>query len=133
MDRLLLVCLGGALGSGARFAVGSWAAAAFGPDLPAGTLVVNLGGSFLLAAVMELSLRTAAIPPRLRLFLTTGTMGGFTTYSSFNWELLGLAQGGRAAHALLYLASTVVGCLAAGACGIGAARWIARPRSDPAS
>jgi CrcB protein len=126
MGKLVLVCIGGALGSGARYVVATWAAEALGADFPRGTLLVNLAGSFFIAVVVDLSLRTAAIPPNLRMFLATGIMGGFTTYSSFNYETLHLLENGAFAYALLYLAATVVGCLLAGVLGLATARLLAR-------
>ncbi len=94
MLKLVLVCVGGALGSAARYLIGLWAASTFGPGFPVGTLTVNLVGSFLIAVIFEASLRSAAIPGDLRLFLTTGVMGGLTTYSSFNYETLRLLDEG---------------------------------------
>jgi CrcB protein len=125
VGRFLLVCLGGALGSGARYLVSSWAASTLGPDFPRGTLIVNVTGSFLLAAIMTASLSTDAVPPDLRLFLGAGIMGGFTTYSSFNYETLALLQQGSLALAALNLGLTVIGCLAAGLAGVAAVRWLA--------
>jgi fluoride exporter len=116
--RFLLVCLGGALGSGARYLVATWAAAMFGPAFPRGTLIVNVAGSFLLSIVMTFATLTAAVPPTLRLFLAAGVMGGFTTYSSFNWETIALAQEGALGFAVLNLTLTVVLCLAAGLAGV---------------
>ena len=92
MGRFLLVCLGGALGSGARYLVSTWAARALGPDFPRGTLIVNVTGSFLLAAIMTASLSTDAVPPDLRLFLLAGILGGFTTFSSFGFETFALLR-----------------------------------------
>jgi len=126
VGKLLIVCIGGALGSGARYLVATWAAGAFGPDLPRGTALVNLVGSFLIALVMGLSLGTGAISPNVRLFLTTGIMGGFTTYSSFNHETLHFVEEGAFGYAAAYVALTVVGCLAAGILGLASARLIAR-------
>lgn len=125
MGRFLLVCLGGALGSGARYLVSTWAARALGPDFPRGTLVVNVTGSFLLAAIMTASLSTDAVPPDLRLFLGAGILGGFTTYSSFNYETLALVQQGSLGLAALNLGLTVLGCLGAGVAGVVAVRWLA--------
>ena len=110
--------LGGALGSGARYLVASWALAAFGPEFPRGTLVVNVVGSFLLAAIMTLAVTTERVSPELRLFLGAGIMGGFTTYSSFNWETIALAQQGSWALAAANVAVTVLACLAAGLAGL---------------
>ncbi len=123
MTRLLLVCFGGALGSGARYLVSTWAATRLGADFPRGTLIVNVTGSFLLALVV--SLRPGLVSPDLRLFLGAGIMGGYTTYSSFNTETLSLLNGGSAALAAANLALTVGGCLAAGFAGLAAGRWLA--------
>jgi len=125
MTRFLLVCLGGAAGSGARYLVGGWAAAVFGATFPAGTLVVNAAGSFLIGVVMHLGLVVGAFSPDLRIFVATGVLGGFTTYSSFNYELLGLFERGAWLLGSTYLAATVLGCLASGALGLAAARWLA--------
>lgn len=124
MSRLLFVCLGGALGSGARYLVATWAIAAFGPSFPRGTLLVNAAGSFVLGLVMSLSFAVEAFPPDLRLFLTAGVLGGFTTYSSFNYETLALIGDGRHAAAFGYLALTIAGCLVTGAAGMWFGRWI---------
>ncbi len=118
MDKLLLVCVGGALGSGARYLVGTWSLAAFGPGFPRGTLIINVVGSTLLAVIMAASLASGSVSPQLRIFLATGVMGGFTTYSSFNWETIALVQEGRIGAAGLYVAATLVGCLAGGLAGI---------------
>jgi CrcB protein len=123
VTRLLLVCAGGALGSGARYLVSTWAATHLGADFPRGTLIVNVTGSFLLAFVV--SLRPGLVSPDLRLFLGAGIMGGYTTYSSFNTETLSLLNGGSAGLAAANLTVTVAGCLAAGFAGLAAGRWIA--------
>ncbi len=125
MGRFLLICLGGAIGTGARFLVSSAMVRAFGPEFPRGTLIVNLTGSFLIGLIMELSLRTGAVSPGLRLFLTAGVMGGYTTYSSFNYETLRLAEDGSYRLATLYLGLTLVGCLVAGTLGVLTARTLA--------
>ncbi len=125
MARFLLICLGGAIGTGARFLLSGAMARAYGPGFPLGTLLVNVTGSFLIALVIELSLRSGWIPPDLRLFLTTGVMGGYTTYSSFNYESLRLAQDGRPGAAALNVAVTLAGCALAGLLGLWAARLVA--------
>jgi fluoride exporter len=125
--RFLLVCLGGALGSGARYLVSTWAARAWGPDFPRGTLVVNVTGSFLLGAIQAAALATEAISPELRLFLGAGIMGGYTTYSSFNYETLALVEQGAFGLAAANLGATVLGCLGAGLAGIALVRWAAGP------
>jgi len=125
LQRFLLVCLAGGAGSGARYLVVTGLARVAGPVFPYGTLTVNVVGSFLLGAIMELSLSLAVISPDVRVVLAAGVMGGFTTYSSFNYEVLAAVQRGAFALAAGYLALTVLGCLAAGALGVGAARALA--------
>ena len=127
MGRLLLVCLGGAIGSGARFLLSSWAARALGTEFPRGTLIVNVTGSFLLGAVMAASLSSGPISPGARLFLGAGVLGGFTTYSSFNHETLALVEQGSLGLAAANVALTLVGCLAAGLAGLALARWAFGP------
>lgn len=122
--RFLLVCGGGALGSGARYLVALWAARVFGTGAPWGTLVVNVVGSFAMGVMMELAMRTAAISPETRLFVTTGLLGGFTTYSAFNFETTGFLRSGAPAAALLNVVATVVGCLLAGVAGYTLGKWL---------
>ncbi len=126
--RLLWVCIGGALGSGLRYLLGLLAARLFGLGFPWGTLAVNLIGSLLISLVIGLSLprggTAALISPHLRLFLTTGVMGGLTTYSAFNHEVLTLLDDGAGPRALGYIAVTLIGCLAMGALGLGLSRLI---------
>lgn len=118
MVQFLWICLGGALGTGARYLVGLGAAKVLGAGFPYGTLTVNLLGSFLISVVMYLSLDAAVLSASLRLFLTTGFMGGFTTYSSFNYETLKLFQGGAFALGAANLFGTVIGCAIAGLLGV---------------
>lgn len=122
--RFWLVCLGGALGTGARYLVGTWAARTFGPAFPFGTLIINATGSFLIMLLMGLSLEKGLISADARLFLTTGVVGGFTTYSTFNYETLRLFAEGSRAFSLLYLGGTVFGCLVAGLLAFGLLRLL---------
>lgn len=125
MIRVALVALGGALGSVARYGAGALAAKLLGPAFPWGTLLVNLTGSFLISLVMHLALSGTAISLELRIFLTTGILGGFTTYSSFNYETLALLNQRAYGLAGLNLAATVLGCLTAGVLGLAAGRAVA--------
>lgn len=118
MSKLLLVCAGGAIGSGARYLVGSFTVATWGSGFPWGTLTVNLLGSFLISGTMYLGLEVGSIGPDLRIFLTVGVMGGFTTYSSFNHETLALAQRGQWGIAAAYVGVTLVGAWVAGLAGL---------------
>jgi CrcB protein len=119
--RVVLVAIGGAIGSVARYGVGTLGAQLF-PAFPMGTLVVNLTGSFLIALIMHIALTGSAISLELRIFLTTGIVGGFTTYSTFNYETLALLNQRAYGLAGLNLAATVVGCLVTGILGLAAGR-----------
>jgi len=125
MSRFLLVSLGGAIGSGARYLVSSGAQAWLGSAFPVGTLVVNVLGSFLICAIMHLALSANLIGADVRLFLTTGVLGGFTTFSAFGHETLQFARGGSFLLAMLYVAATLVLGLAAGLAGDAVARLLA--------
>jgi len=125
MSRLLLVCLGGAAGSGARHLVGLGMARWLGAAFPWGTLVVNVAGSFAISVAMDLTVHYGVLPAESRYLLVAGILGGFTTYSSFNYELLAFLQRGQWLPAGLYLAGTVGGCLAAGMAGMAVARLAA--------
>lgn len=124
MERFLIVCLGGAAGSGTRYLVGVWAGQRLGTSFPYGTLFVNLAGCFLISFVMYLALHLASFPANLRLGLTTGFMGGLTTYSTFNYDTMTLLQDGATQTALVNLGVTVVGCFAMGLAGLYAARLL---------
>lgn len=126
MTRFLIVCGAGAVGCGARYLVALWAAARFGTKMPYGTLIVNVVGSFLIAFVLEVSLRVADFPPNLRLALTTGFLGGLTTYSSFNYETTQLAVNGHTGRALVNIGVTLAACLVAGLLGDLVARRFGR-------
>jgi len=112
--RFAFICLGGAAGSGARYLVGMWATRALGQAFPYGTLIVNAVGSFLAVIVMVLSIHKGLVSEDFRFFLVTGVMGGFTTYSAFNYETLSLFNAGTPGLAALNIAATVVCCLIAG-------------------
>ena len=122
LARFLMVAAGGALGSMARYWVGGWAPRIFGQAFPYGTLIVNTVGSFLVAVIMSVGLRTTVISPNLRPFLTVGVMGGFTTYSSFNYETLALFQQRLWMTGVLNMAVTGLGCLLAGVLGLALAQ-----------
>ena len=124
MTRFLLICLGGAVGTGARYLTALWASTAFGPAFPAGTLIVNLAGSFLLGFIMQVSTTTPLIGPDVRMMLTTGVMGGFTTYSTFNYETTNYLREGAWLMGAANIAATVAGCLVAGLAGIALARLL---------
>jgi CrcB protein len=124
MERFVLVCLGSAVGGGARYLVSGWALKAFGAGFPIGTLAVNLLGSFLLAGLMVVGTEAVAMSPNVRLALTTGVMGGFTTYSTFSYDTMRYFQQGAWGTAIGNVLVTVVGCLVACWLGWAAGRWL---------
>jgi CrcB protein len=118
VTRFLIVCGAGAAGCGARYLISLWAAKRIGTTFPYGTLIVNIVGSFLIALLLEVSTRAASFPPNLRLALTTGFLGGLTTYSSFNYETTALVTSGNAVRGLANIGITLIGCLVAGYLGL---------------
>ena len=111
----LLVALGAALGGVLRYAVGAWVVARWGAGLAwAGTGAINVSGSFLIGVVLELVAREGGLSPAWRVFLATGVLGGYTTFSTFAWETLGLLGAPARPLGLLYaLGSLVLGVVAA--------------------
>lgn len=116
MIPALLVALGGALGSLARYGVNVGTTRAFGPLFPWGTLTVNVVGGFVMGLLAALiALRGGS--NELRVFLLTGVLGGFTTFSAFSLDTMTLWERGEAATAALYVAASValsIGALVAG-------------------
>lgn len=119
MERVLIIFGSGGIGCVARYLV---ALAVGRREFPYATLIVNVVGSFLIAFILELALARKDIPANLQLALTTGFMGGFTTYSSFNFETTKLVLDGHSARGVLNVGVTLGGALAAGLLGL----WLAR-------
>lgn len=114
MAKYVLVMVGGAFGSVARFTVGTLFLRFYTAMFPLGTFVVNVTGSFLIGLLMMLFLNRPAINPHWRLFLVTGVLGGYTTFSSFEWETLFVIRGGATLIATTYvLLSVILGLIAA--------------------
>lgn len=118
---ILAVAVGGSLGSVARFVVGTTIQERSGGVFPVGTLIVNISGSLLLGFLLEYALATPAISREARVLLTTGFVGGYTTFSTFSYETARLLQAGDYRRAGLYaflsffvsVAATFVGFVAA--------------------
>jgi CrcB protein len=122
VERVLIVFGAGGTGCVVRYLI----AIALGRrDFPYATLIVNLVGSFLIAFILELALLRKGIPANVQLALTTGFMGGFTTYSSFNFETTRLVLDGHAARGIVNIGATLLGAFAAGLLGLWLARKIA--------
>ena len=113
MYHLLLVALGGALGSGLRHLTNLAALRLFGPGFPWGTFAVNVVGSFAMGLFVELLARRFGASAELRLFVATGILGGFTTISAFSLDFAVLYERGATAQAFGYVAASVVVSIAA--------------------
>ena len=114
----LMVMLGGALGSLARYAV-SVLAAPISRELPWGTILINISGSFIIGFFGTLTPASGRFPvsDNLRLLVMIGICGGFTTFSSFSLQTLDLMRAGAMTRAALNVALSVVLCVAAVAIG----------------
>lgn len=122
------VGIGAALGGMCRYAVQLFFVARFGPALPYGTFFINLSGSFLIGVVSELAqTRVVAIDPLIRLGLTAGFLGGFTTFSTFAFETRTLVGEREWALSLGYALTSVVLGVAICYGGIVLARLMVRP------
>ena len=103
-----MVMLGGATGSLLRYLVGTAIMARVGGRFPVGTVFINITGSFVIGLLMTLFTERLDPQPNLRLLLVTGFLGGYTTFSSFEWETLGLVQGGSRWLGLVYVVGSVL-------------------------
>ena len=103
-----MVMFGGATGSLARYVVGTAIMNRVGGRFPLGTVFINLTGSFLIGLIMTLLTERFNPHPNWRLVLVVGFLGGYTTFSSFEWETLGLVRDGARWLGLLYVAGCVV-------------------------
>jgi len=121
----LWVALGGAVGAATRFAISQWTGARWGWTFPWGTLAVNITGSLAIGLVMTLLLARGA-DPAFRLLLVTGFLGGYTTFSAFSFETLGLLEARRWDAAALYIGGSVGLSLLATALGLALGRLFVR-------
>jgi CrcB protein len=103
----LYIALGSAVGGVARFALTGIIQQRVMTPMPIGTLVVNLSGSLVLGFIMRYALGTASVTPEVRALLTTGFCGGFTTFSTFSYETVTLAEDGDYRRATLYVLASV--------------------------
>lgn len=115
MTKWLLIALGGAVGAVLRYAMQE--AVGHRAGLPLGTLVVNVSGCFLIGLLATWIPEQAGVRGDLRVALLVGVLGGYTTFSSFAWESVRLAEGGRAALAVGYIVATNAACIACAALG----------------
>ncbi len=113
MKIILLVALGGAIGSVARYLVGKASLLLWGPDFPWGTLIVNVVGCFAMGILAGLLAHYTELSQEVRTFLMVGVLGGFTTFSAFSLDIVTLYQRGTWMAAGLYLFVSVAASIAA--------------------
>jgi crcB protein len=94
IQKLLYVGLGGFIGASLRYLISDHSAKIFGTQFAYGTLIVNVIGGLLIGFILELSILTDVVSPGLKLFLTTGIMGGLTTFSTFSFETIAYFSAG---------------------------------------
>jgi CrcB protein len=105
---LFYVAIGGALGGVSRYLLGGLVQRMLDTTFPAGTLFVNISGSFLLGAILRYALDTPSLTPEVRAFLTIGFCGGYTTFSTFSYETVALLKDGEWTRAGFYVAASVL-------------------------
>jgi len=103
-----MVLLGGGIGSLARFVLGTAIMNRLGGSFPWGTVIINITGSFLIGFIMTTLTERLSPHPNVRLLLVVGFLGGYTTFSSFEWETLGLVRDGARWLGLLNAVGSVV-------------------------
>lgn len=104
MMNIVFVGLGGFIGASTRYLISLYASKLFTSKIPIGTLTVNILGSLIIGIVMELTLKTSLISPHMKLFLTTGFLGGLTTFSTFSYETMELIEKGELLLAIFNIA-----------------------------
>ena len=117
MTHYLLVFLGGGVGAALRHGVNRWADHLWGNGFPAGTMIVNVTGSLAIGLLIGVFASHPSISQPTKLFLVTGILGGFTTFSAFSLDALVLWERGQHALWIAYVGGTVTTSLLAAAVG----------------
>ena len=108
MEKYVVVLLGGAIGSLARYLVATAIMSRFPCKFPLGTLVVNLTGCFLIGVILTALAQKSAADPNWRLFLVVGVLGGYTTFSAFAWETFAAIREGSPWTGLFNVTTSVI-------------------------
>jgi CrcB protein len=122
MLNLVLVAVGGAIGASLRHLVNFASLRLVGPNFPWGTMAINVAGSLAMGVFIELLARRFNASNELKLFIATGILGGFTTFSAFSLDFAVLWERGAALPALAYAIVSVAGSILALFLGL----WLAR-------
>ena len=120
----LIVFLGAGIGGAGRHGVNVLMARLFGTGFPLGTFTVNVAGCFLMGVIAGFFAFRGHLPQEARLFLTTGILGGFTTFSAFSLDAALLWERGEGGLAALYVVASVVLTLAGVAAGLATIRQL---------
>ncbi len=123
--HFLLVALGGAIGAAARHGVNLAGMRLLGIGFPWGTVAVNVVGALVMGIFIEMLARRWGGSAELRLFVATGILGGFTTFSAFSLDAVTLYQRGEVVLAFIYVAGSVILSIAALFLGLWLARTVA--------
>ncbi len=107
MINYLVVFVGGGVGASARFALGTWIGQRWGRSFPLGTFIINVSGSFVIGLLMTLLAERFTENPQWRLLLVVGFLGGYTTFSSFEYETGKLVTDGEFMYAVLNVVLSV--------------------------
>jgi len=124
IKNILLVALGGSVGSVARYLCQKWFAGNYVSAFPWGTFFVNIAGCFLLGIIYAIAERSSLLTPQIRLLLVTGFCGGFTTFSTFAFENINLLRSGDMLYFLIYSIGSVVLGIAAVFGGIALLKYL---------
>jgi fluoride exporter len=119
---LWYIAAGSAIGGMSRYLVGGLVQRMLDTTFPAGTLLINVTGSFLLGAILRYGVETPTLTPELRAFLTLGVCGGYTTFSTFSYGTVALLEDGEWGRAGLYIGLSVLLSIAATVLGFALAR-----------
>ena len=119
---LWYIAIGSAIGGMSRYLVEGLVQRLAAGTFPAGTLLINVTGSFLLGAILRYGVETTTLTPEVRALLTVGFCGGYTTFSTFSYETVALLEDGEWTRAALYVALSVGLSLLATFLGFAAAR-----------
>ena len=119
IKSVLLIGLGGGVGSIARYFCQKWIAENIQHPFPWGTFTVNILGCFLIGGIYGVTEKSTMLSPQTRLLLITGLCGGFTTFSTFAFENMSLLRSGDIMYVLLYIAASVILGIAAVFAGMG--------------
>jgi fluoride exporter len=119
---IFYIFLGGGIGSVCRYLLTLWVNRQLTTAFPAGTFVVNITGCLLIGVLYGIAIRYSWFNAEWRLFLITGICGGYTTFSAFSYEAVGLLREGNYVYFLLYVTLSVVLGLLATFCGTAVMR-----------